>query len=96
MNSLARHFNELMQDDPQYRQWTAVLLDYHAASSSAAPKPPRLAALLPRVRTSPVCVLRKGTRLASFEGKVPSMRTVEEWLGGLKMGEVPWSTVDGL
>ena len=91
MHALARHFDELTSaTDGEYRQWTTVLLDYHAELSQA--KTARLSALLPFTRASPVCVLRKGARVASFEGR-PSLRVVEEWLGALKMGEVSWSDI---
>ena len=93
MLGLARHFHELTKVAGEYRQWTVVLLDYHAAAT-AAERPPRLASLLSMVRQSPVCVLRKGVRLAAYNGK-PSVGVVEEWLGNLRMGEVSWSALEG-
>lgn len=92
MHSLARHFHELTSTEREYRQWTTVLLDYNSENSSVA-KPERMSSLLRMVRTSPVCVLRKGARLALFDGR-PSVGMVEEWLGSLKMGEVSWSPVE--
>ena len=88
MHTLAAHFHELLGSSREYRQWSVAVLDYSAESTRAG-KPMRLAGLLPMVRQTPVCVLRKGERLASFGGR-PSARLVDEWLGKLKMGEVAW------
>jgi hypothetical protein len=93
MHSLARHFHEVTSSEKEFRQWSTVLLDYDKAVSAQAAQPPRMGALLPMVRSSPVCVLRKGARLATFEGK-PSVRRVEDWVGALQMGEVSWSSVE--
>jgi hypothetical protein len=93
MHGLAAHFGESCGRG-DWKQWHAALLDYNAeASSGGASRPALLQVLLPLCRTSPVIVLRKGVRVATFDGK-PSVRAVEEWLGSLKMGEVSWATLE--
>ena len=57
------------------------MLDFNKElNAGAAGRPPLMQVLLPLCRTSPVLVLRKGQRVATFDGK-PSVRAVEEWLG---------------
>ena len=92
MHTLARHFTDLEASAGEYRQWGTALIDYHATSTQE-PKPPLMRALLSRLRKSPVGVLRKGQKLATFDGQ-PSVRQVEEWLGALRMGEVTWVNVE--
>jgi hypothetical protein len=92
MHGLARHFDEFTTSTPEFRQWVTVLLDYNAENAKSQ-RPARMGALLGRARTSPVCVLRKGSRLASFGGRV-SAAAVEEWLASLRMGEVAWASLD--
>ena len=92
MYGLARHLTELFSSAGEYRQWSCALLDYNAASKGAEASE-RLSAILPHARKNPVCVLRKGQRLATLS-TVRSVSAVEEWLGSLRMGEVQWADLD--
>ena len=91
VHSLAAHFDAELRGGER-RGWSVALLDYSAESTRPG-KPPLLAALLPRVRHSVACVLRKGCKLATFGGTA-APRPIDDWLASLRMGEVSWAELD--